>query len=133
MNRSRRTKLLATQENPTAGSIIDEVRGTEVGVEPTPVVAAPLHTEDAKAVARVGNGPHPNEEPFASRLILILQTQLGADFAEAKVKAKIVRAVIDVFAIGTALETKIGNGSDKQIDFLCFEAHCEGGLAEDAV
>src|SRR3989344_262062 len=125
-------KLLATEEHPAVGARPKGAGMAMVAAEPETVVTA-LNAEHAGVAVRVGDGFHPNEKPFASRLILVLQTQLRTDFSRAQFQAKLLGALIDFPSGGTILETKFSNGNNYEVHLGFLGCRRKGGLAKNVL
>ncbi len=109
------------------------VRAAAAAAEPLPAAVVALDAEHVEAATRAGDRLHRNEEPFALRLVLILQAELGTDFRGTEIEADLLRAVVDLLAGSAILETKLLDGADHKLDFALGVARHEGGLAEDVV
>ena len=79
-------------------------RMTVVAAEPPLATAAALHAEHVEAANRVGNGLHRHYRIGALRLVLELQTKLGANFGRTQIQTKFIRTLADVCEAGPSLE-----------------------------
>ena len=111
--------LLATTEDEAVASMPDVVR-MAVDVVETQVMSNAKDAEDEAAAAAVSDGFHCDTEPFAARLVAVLQAQRGADFGGAKLEAQLNRFRADVRIAGTALEAEVSNREydEVEIDFF---------------
>ncbi len=131
---SKTEVLLARKDEDEAVAAIPEVvRVTAAAAEAQLAIVATPDTEHLEVAVRVGNRFHPDEEPFAFRLVLVLQTQLRTDFVRAELEAELDGTVVDVRTFGTLFEAEVGHGDKYEVHFRFFGSRRESGLAEDVV
>ncbi|MBI3495480.1 hypothetical protein HY065_02545, partial [Candidatus Berkelbacteria bacterium] len=111
---SKSQELLAT-EHPTVDAAPGAVRAAAATAEPQAIVDM-YDVEDLGVAIGVSDRLHGHQNPFAFRLIFILQPELHTNLGRAQRKAKLKSFGVDLLPGGAIRKAEIGDSDQNQIN-----------------